>query len=328
MYVEGLIGVGHKQQAACPAQGWVLRADNPDKKTRNGSGEVNVNITPKRQEMKMSQQPEDMNGWLAVFAQADIPVLRQTALALETLRADQRLLNASSIADVVTDDPLMTVKLLRYMQAHKSRHQMQELLDVKQMLLMMGMEAFFREVPATLIAEDQFDGHAAARACFLSTVRRAQRSAYYAADWAQRIHNLHAEEVKVSALLTHVTEILMWCFNPGPMMEIRRRQARDRSRRSGNVQKQVLGFSGIELQRQLAIDWKLPELLLDLMDPDQAGLPQVRNVTLAVSLARHSANGWHDAALPDDFRGIGAFLHMEPHKVMSLVKTGPAARLR
>lgn len=94
------------------------------------------------------------------------------------------------------------------------------------------------------------------------------------------------------------------------------------------MQKQVLGFSGIELQRQLAIDWKLPELLLDLMDPDQAGLPQVRNVTLAVSLARHSANGWHDAALPDDFHGIAEFLHMEPHKVMSLVKTGLAARLR
>ena len=275
----------------------------------------------------MWQQPEDMAGWLAFFAQADIPVLRQTALALEALRADQRLLNASSIANVVTDDPLMTVKLLRYMQAHKSRHQMQELLDVKQMLLMMGIETFFREVPATLIAEDQFNGHADALACFLLTVRRAQRSAYYAADWAQRNHSMHAEEIKVSALLTHVTEMLMWCFNPGPMTEIRRRQGVDKNRRSGDVQKQVLGFAGIDLQRQLAIDWQLPELLLNLMDPDQAGLPQVRNVTLAVSLARHSSNGWHDAALPDDFHGIAEFLHMEPKKVMSLVKTGPAAVL-
>jgi len=108
----------------------------------------------------MPQQPESMADWLAFFGQADIPVLRQTARELEKLRADQRLLNASSIANVVTDDPLMTVKLLRYMQAHKSRHQIQELLDVKQMLLMMGIENFFREVPATLIAEDQFDGHA------------------------------------------------------------------------------------------------------------------------------------------------------------------------
>lgn len=273
----------------------------------------------------MPQQPESMADWLVFLRQADIPVLRQTARELEKLRADQRLLNASRIANVVTDDPLMTVKLLRYMQTHKSRHQMQELLDVKQMLMMMGLETFFREVPATQIAEDQFHAHPEALAYFLLTVRRAQRSAYYAADWAQRIHNLHAEEVKVSALLTHVAEMLMWCFNPVPMLEIRRRQALDKTRRSGNVQLQVLGFAGIDLQRQLTIDWQLPELLLSLMDPEQASLPQVRNVTLAVRLARHSAHGWHDAALPDDFSEIAELLHMEPSKVMTLVKTGSAA---
>jgi len=273
----------------------------------------------------MPQQPESMADWLVFLGQADIPVLRQTARELEKLRADQRLLNASSIANVVTDDPLMTVKLLRYMQTHKSRHQMQELLDVKQMLLMMGLETFFREVPATQIAEDQFHAHPEALAYFQQTVRRAQRSAYYAADWAQRIHNLHAEEVKVSALLTHVAEMLMWCFNPVPMLEIRRRQALDKTRRSGNVQLQVLGFAGIDLQRQLTIDWQLPELLLSLMDPEQAKLPQVRNVTLAVRLARHSAHGWHDAALPDDFHEIAELLHMEPSKVITLVKTGSAA---
>lgn len=276
----------------------------------------------------MSQQPESIAAWLAFLGQADIPVLRQTAHDLARLRADQRLLNASSIANVVTDDPLMTVKLMRYMQSHKSRHQMQELLDVKQMLLMMGLETFFREVPAAPIAEDQFHDHPDARTCFLQTVRRAQRAAYYATDWAQRIHNLHAEEVKVSALLTHVTEILMWCFNPLPMLDIRRRQALDRSRRSGSVQREVLGFAGIDLQRQLTIDWQLPELLLSLMDPEQAQLPQVRNVTLAVRLARHSANGWRDAALPDDFHDIAELLHMDPGKVMSLVKTGPAAVLK
>ena len=276
----------------------------------------------------MSQQPEGIAAWLAFLARADIPVLRQTAHELKRLRADQRLLNASSIANVVTDDPLMTVKLLRYMQSHKSRHQMQELLDVKQMLLMLGLETFFREVPATPIAEDQFHDHPEARTYFLLTVRRAQRAAYYATDWAQWIHNLHAEEVKVSALLTHVAEILMWCFNPIPMLDIRRRQALDRSRRSWDVQQEVLGFAGIDLQRQLTIDWQLPELLLSLMDPGQARLPQVRNVTLAVRLARHSANGWRDAALPDDFHDIAELLHMDPGKVMSLVKTGPAAVLK
>lgn len=276
----------------------------------------------------MEQQPESLADWIGFFGRVDIPVLRCTAHALKRLRNDQRLLNASSIADVVTDDPLMTVKLLRYMQTHKSRHQQQELLDVKQALLMMGLDTFFREVPATLVAEDLFHSHPEALVYLLLTVRRARRSAYYAADWAERMHDMHAEEVKVSALLTHVTEMLMWCFNPAPMLEIRKRQAVNKTRRSGEVQQQVLGFAGMDLQRRLTVEWKLPELLMDLMDPAQSQSLLVRNVMLAVRLARHSANGWHDAALPDDFRDIAELLHMEPNKVMALVKTGPAAVLR
>jgi len=276
----------------------------------------------------MSPQPRSLAEWIAFFGQADLPVLRRTARELERLRANAALGNASNIADVVTDDPLMTVKLLRYMQMHKSRHQMHELLDVKQALLMMGMETFFREVPAILIVEDLFEAHPDALAYLLRTVRRAQRSASYAADWAQRMHDMHAEEVRVSALLTHVTEMLMWCYNPGPMLEIRRLQGGDRTRRSADVQRQVLGFAGVDLQRQLTLEWQLPELLMSLLDPAQAESPHVSNVMLAVRLARHSAQGWHDAALPDDYRDIGKMLHMEPNRVMSLVRTGAAALLR
>ncbi len=276
----------------------------------------------------MTQQPQGLADWVDFFGRADVPVLRCTAQALARLQDDQRLLNASSIASVVTDDPLMTVKLLRYMQTHKSRHQQQDLLDVKQALLMMGLDTFFREVPASPIAEDLFHGHPDALVYLLLTVRRAQRSASYATDWAERMHDMHAEEVKVSALLTHVAEMLMWCFNPLPMLDIRRKQAANKTRRSSEVQGEVLGFSGSQLQRQLTLAWQLPELMLDLMDPAQAQAPRVRTITLAVRLARHSANGWQDAALPDDFRDIGALLHMDPNKVMSLVKSGPAANLR
>jgi HD-like signal output (HDOD) protein len=268
----------------------------------------------------MSLQPESLADWLAFLGRADIPVLKHTARELERSRADEALLNARSIAHVVTDDPLMTVKLLRYMQTHKHRNQKYELVDVKQALLMMGLDTFFREVPAMPIAEDMLHGHLDALVHLLHTVRRAQRSAHYAFDWALRLHDLHAEEVHVSALLSHVAEMLMWCFNPAQMLEIRKRQEADHTLRSADVQRQVLGFTGTELQRQLAIEWQLPELLLNLMDPAQAKSLRVRNVVLAANLARHSAHGWDNAALPDDYRDIAALLRMEPDKVMALVR--------
>ncbi|WP_461579366.1 HDOD domain-containing protein [Thiobacillus sp.] len=264
-----------------------------------------------------------MEAWLAFLGQADIPVLKHTARELERLRADEALLNARSIANVLTDDPLMTVKLLRYMQTHKHRNQTYELVDVKEALLMMGLDAFFREVPAMPVAEGMLDGHIEALAQLLHTVRRAQRSAHYAFDWALRLHDLHAEEVHVSALLYHVSEMLMWCFNPGQMLEIQKRQEADPTLRSADAQKQVLGFTGMELQRQLTIEWRLPELLLNLMDPAQENTTRVRNVKLAANLARHSAQGWDNDALPDDYREIAALLRMEPDRVRVMVKEAP-----
>jgi hypothetical protein len=129
--------------------------------------------------------------------------------------------------------------------------------------------------------------------------------------------------VQVSALLTHVAEMLMWCFYPGPMLEIRKRLDMNPALCSAEVQQQVLGFTGMELQRQLTVEWKLPGLLMNLMDPAQAHSTRVRNVMLAVKLARDSAQGWDDAALAEDYGEIAELLRMDPVKVMALVKAAP-----
>jgi hypothetical protein len=95
--------------------------------------------------------------------------------------------------------------------------------------------------------------------------------------------------------------------------------------RSADAQKQVLGFAGAELQRRLATEWTLPELLLNLMDPALAGTARVRNVMLAVNLARHSAQGWDNAALPDDYREIGRLLRIDAEQARQLVVRTPSS---
>jgi HD-like signal output (HDOD) protein len=150
-------------------------------------------------------------------------------------------------------------------------------------------------------------------------IHRSHRASGYAKDWAVKLHDLHYEEVRIAALLHDIAEILMWCFAPQAMLEIRDIQQKDKMQRSHAVQEQVLGFSLLELQKELAIKWKLPELLLTLMNDSNAQLPRVRNVVLAVNLARHSANGWNDAALPDDYTNIGELLRMPAEQVKASV---------
>ena len=263
---------------------------------------------------------EGLEHWVAVLTRADLPVLKQTARDLAALRDDDRRLNASSIAEVIARDPIMTVKLLRYLQQHRHRKQTAEVVQVEQALLMLGIEPFFSKVAPELLVEDLLKPHITALPAALRTVHRSLRASGYARDWAVRLHDLHYEEVRIAALLHDIAEILMWCFAPEPMLEIRDIQQKDKALRSCDAQQQVLGFTLLDLQRELATQWGLPQLLSNLMDDSCASQPRVRNVILAVNVARHSANGWDNAALPDDYREIGELLRMPAEQVMVMLE--------
>ena len=258
-------------------------------------------------------------GWVAFLSQADIPVLKQTARELDALRQDANKLSARGVADAIAADPMLTVKLLRYLQQHKRRSQTSEVVQVEQALLMLGVEAFYTKVPASPNVQDTMQGQTPALIELLHVVHRSHRASEYARDWAIRLNDMHYEEVRIAALLHDLAEMLLWCYAPQQMLQIRALQQQDKTLRSRVAQEHVLGFNLPDLQKMLVKEWNLPQLLLELMDDSNAGKPRVRNVTLAVNLARHSANGWNDAALPDDYRDMGELLRIPPAEAMALV---------
>lgn len=267
----------------------------------------------------MEQQRRDLKAWVTFLGQAELPVLKQTARDLATLRQDEDNMSARSLSLVIARDPMMTVKLLRHLQLNKHKSQTSEVLEVEQALLMLGLNPFFNKIPAAPLVEEALTGKIEALTSFLRVVRRSHRASNYALEWAARLNDLHFEEVRIAALLHDLAELLMWCFAPDDMLKIRKLQQQDKSLRSRTVQEAVLGFPLVELQRALAQEWALPKLLLTLMDDACAQNSRVRNVVLAVNIARHSANGWDDAALPDDYKEIGELLHMSADQVMLML---------
>jgi HD-like signal output (HDOD) protein len=260
-----------------------------------------------------------LNQWVAKLSSADLPVLKQTARDLATLHEDESKLSARSVENAISADPMMTVKLLRYLQQHKRRSQTNEVVQVEQALIMLGVEVFYTKVPASPLVQDAMAGQTEALVQLLHVIHRCHRASNYARDWAIRLNNMHFEEVRIAALLHDLAEMLMWCFAPQEMLKIKSLQKQNKTLRSRAVQEQVLGFSLSDLQQALIREWSLPQLLLALMDDDNARQSQVRNVVLAVNLARHSANGWNDAALPDDYKELGELLRISPADAMMLV---------
>ncbi len=261
-----------------------------------------------------------LNEWVYKLSQSELPVLRHTARDLAMLRQDEQNLTAHTLALAIKYDPLMTVKLLRYLQNNKRKAQTTELVQVEQALLMLGTEQFFNHVAPEPLIEDQLKAHAVALPPLLRMMHRSRRASEYAYDWAVYLHDMHFEEIRVAALLHDIAEMLMWCFAPDAMLKIRNIQLQNKELRSRDVQQEVLGFMLDELQKELAMQWGLPELLLMLMNDGSAKSPRVRCVTLAVNLARHSANGWDDAALPDDYKALGELLHIPFEQAMLMVK--------
>lgn len=259
---------------------------------------------------------ENPQTWSLFYAKAEVPVLRRTAQELGRLAANAENASARTVAAVILQDPLMTLRVLQYIEKHRGKRQATDITTIERALVMIGMGPFFREFVLLPVVEDQLKNHPKALVGLLKVITRARKASAWARDWAVQRHDLDVDEITVAALLRYVSEMLMWCFAPALALEARDIQQRDHSLRSSTVQEQVYRIKLDELQLMLAKHWHLPELLTTLIDPGKAELPRVKNVKLACDLARHSANGWDDAALPDDYKAICELLRVDHDSLM------------
>jgi HD-like signal output (HDOD) protein len=266
--------------------------------------------------------------WIEHLSAVDMPILRQTARRLEETRRNIDLVNGRDIAAIVLQDPLLAIKVLAYIQRFGGKYLHSDITTIANAVMMIGVEPFFAYFESLTTIEAMLKDEPQAMLGVLHVVRRVQRASRYAQQWAFERHDMNVEEVELAALLHDLAEILLWCFAPRLAIEIRRRQQADPALRSATAQLQVLGIRLFDLQLALCDAWRLPELLKMLMDDVNAELPRVRNVVLAVNLARHSANDWNNPALPDDFEAIEKLLHIDRQTLLARLEISDEAAAR
>ncbi len=257
-----------------------------------------------------------IDSYIAYFSQQALPVLRSTVRELDELRADEENVSGRRLAAVVLSDPLMTLRVLSYLETHRGVQQNHDITTIERAIMMLGVSPFFAKFSDLPTVEAQLARHPRALLGVLQVIGRARRAANWAHDWAIIRHDLDVDEVTVAALLHDAAEILCGCFAPTLMLQIAQTLQAQPGLRSATAQKDLLGFTMYELQFALVKAWRLPELLITLMDDTNAASPRVRNVVLATRLARHAAKTWHDPALPDDYTDISELLHMSVEQLV------------
>lgn len=258
----------------------------------------------------------DIESWTLLFSNNGLPILRVTKRRLEEMRANLDRVDARELARLILQDPIMTVRVLAYIQPMRGRSLQHDITTIASAVMMAGIEPFFNRFSELFTIEDQVkEAGPQALLGILQIIRRAQRAADYAQEWAIWRHDINMEEVRIAALLHDLSEMLVWCTAPKLGLSIQDLQKSHPGMRSADAQKMILGFTFHDIQRELCRVWHLPELLQTLIDDDNAEQPRVKNVTLAVQLARHSSHGWDDPALPDDYTEIGHLLNITPEAV-------------
>lgn len=262
----------------------------------------------------------DLDRWIATLSQAEIPVLRSTIEELARLGSDEDSITARDISGVILRDPMLTLRVLRYLQESRKKTQAAEITTVEHAVMMLGVTPFFRKFRDMKVVEEVLADSPHALEGLMGVVDRAHHAALHAREWAALRHDTETDEVIIGALLHDVAEMLLWCLAPEAAVRIAERMQQDRTMRSATAQEDVLGFRLIDMQRVLIERWHLPALLQSLMDDHHANLPRARIVVLAAALARHSARGWNDAALSDDYAAIQKFLVLPRHEVMERIR--------
>lgn len=263
----------------------------------------------------------DLAAWTEHFRRADVPVLAQTAEAIEAMRANEDDVDANAIGEMVSSDPLMTLKVLAYAATHRPARVITDTETVTATLVMMGISPFFRAFGPQLTIEQRLADHPQALEGLHEVIRRAHRGATFALAFAVHRMDPDAPLIHEAALLHDFAEMLLWCHAPALALQIREAQRADPTLRSAVIQRDVLGIGLHDLQQALMKAWRLPEMLRRISDDRQIEQANVRNVLLAVRLARHTAQGWENAALPDDVADIASLLNLSHMAAMQLVRS-------
>ena len=262
----------------------------------------------------------DLDAWTEHFRRADVPVLAQTAEAVEAMRENEDDVDANAIGEMVSSDPLMTLKVLAYAATHRPARVITDTETVTATLVMMGISPFFRAFGAQETIDDRLQGRPDALEGLRRVLRRAHRGANFALAFAVHRTDPDAAVIHAAALLHEFAEMLLWCHAPDLATKVQAMLDADPALRSSVAQRSVLNVELADLQRALAETWHLPALIVESTAEAKAtGQTSARIVALAARLARHTARGWDNAALPDDLSEISTLLNLSPEATLKLL---------
>ncbi|MFZ4536990.1 HDOD domain-containing protein [Propionivibrio sp.] len=197
--------------------------------------------------------------WAAYFENQALPVMRRSKLMLAQLEAAEgEMLAPKDLSDIVLQDPLLCLCLLREAERRKSHRLDHETTTALAAIMQLGVDEFRKLLLSSPEVDEDNKG-------LLAVEARARAAAQIAKVWATGRMDLNPEEVAVAALLAGAGDLLLWVYAADIPLKAEDELNSGRAQRSAQAQTQACGFTFKQLTQQCAERWKLPALVLQLL---------------------------------------------------------------
>lgn len=257
---------------------------------------------------ELQSSPPALRRWIDHLADRHLPLLRESAGMLSSLRLESGL-PMDRLCGATARDPGATLEILRRANRREGNSLATRVSTLENAAQMIGVEQM-RALPKALPVLDPGRANPLQR-MYLQLSSRSYHAGLQAYRWAVYRGDRVPKEVFAAALLHDLGELMLALH--GGADELKRIHDLQRRERmpADEAQYVVLGFSLEQLSLGLAQRWKLPELLVQSLDVEYAQRPRVLGVMLAAQLARLSDWGWYGDDLQQCLEGTAAWLEVE-----------------
>ena len=197
--------------------------------------------------------------WAAYFEHQALPVMLRSKLLMKQLEAAEgEMLSPKDLSDIVLQDPLLCLCLMREAERRKSHRLDHETTTALAAIMQLGVDEFRKLLLSSPEIEAENKG-------LIAVETRARVAAQIARVWATGRMDLNPEEVAVAALLAGTGDLLLWVYAAEIPQKAEDELLSGRAQRSAQAQMQTCGFTFKQLTLQCADRWKLPALVIQLL---------------------------------------------------------------
>jgi len=170
------------------------------------------------------------------------------------------------------------------------------------MIGMNSMRALTKDFP-----EVAPPGESDAEKGYMKIVARAYHVAYQAYDWAICRGDMTPKEIFVAAFLHDIGAMVLWLYASEQMQAVHELKW-EKQVPDDEAQYVILGFSQEQLGHRIAESWRLPEMVAECLQAEDAHNPRALTVKLASQMVHLSETGWYTDEMTECLESVSKLL--------------------